>query len=121
MVKINFDGAIFKDSREAGIGVIVCDSQGLVLASMSKRILLPHSVVHVEVVTIVRDVSFAQELILSSVILKADSKIIIKALCSKDESFSSYGLLIVEDKLYTDTFYSLHFSHIHRQDSNIQL
>ena len=88
---------------------------------MPERILLPHSVVDVEVVTNVRDVSFAQELNLSSVILEGDSEIIIKALCSKDESFSSNDLLIVEDKLYTDTFYSLHFSHIHRHDSNFQL
>ena len=88
---------------------------------MPERILLPHSVVDVEVVTTVRDVSFAQELNLSSVILEGDSEIIIKALCSKDVSFSSNDLLIVEDKLYMDTFYSLHFSHIHRHDSNIQL
>ena len=88
---------------------------------MSERILLPHSVVDVEVVTIVRDVSFAQELNLSSVSLEGDSKIIIKALCSKDESFSSKDRLIVEDKLYTNTFYSLPFAHIHRHKSNIQL
>lgn len=40
MVKVNFDGAVFKDLGEVGIGVVVLDSQGLVLVSMSEKILL---------------------------------------------------------------------------------
>ena len=35
MVKVNFDGAVFKDLGKVGIGVVVRDSQRLVLASMS--------------------------------------------------------------------------------------
>ena len=35
LIKINFDGAVFKYDERAGIGVVVRDSLGLVLASLS--------------------------------------------------------------------------------------
>lgn len=34
---VNFDGAIFKGSGEASIGVIIQDCKGLVLASISEK------------------------------------------------------------------------------------
>ena len=37
MVKVNFVGVVFKDLGKVGIGVVARDSQGLVLALMSKR------------------------------------------------------------------------------------
>ena len=114
MVKFNFDGATFKYLGEVGIGVVVRDSQGLVLASLSKKILLSPSITDVEAMVAVRAVNFVQDLSLPLVIIEADSKIIIKALCSKHESFSSYSHLIAEAKLSTVSFYSFCVSHTHR-------
>ena len=34
-LKINFDGAVFKETEEAGLGVVVHDSHGKVLASLA--------------------------------------------------------------------------------------
>ena len=59
MVKVNFDGVVFKDLGEVGIRVVVRDSQGLVLASISEKILLPQSVTDVEAMVAVRAVNFA--------------------------------------------------------------
>lgn len=59
MVKVNFDGAVFKDLGEVGIGFVVHDSQGLVLASMSEKVLLPQSVTDVEAKVAVRAINFA--------------------------------------------------------------
>ena len=39
MVKINCDGAMFKEQKKSGIGVVIRNNNGLVMASMSK--LLP--------------------------------------------------------------------------------
>ena len=58
-VKINFDGAIFQESGEVGIGVVVWKSQGLVMAFMAKKIILPHSVANVEAKAAVRALRFA--------------------------------------------------------------
>ena len=52
--KINFDGEMFKEEDRAGIGVIIRDSQGLVLASMSQVIPLPLTVVELETLATVK-------------------------------------------------------------------
>ena len=67
----------------------------------------------------VRFVNFAQDLSLPLIIIEVDSKINIKTLCSKDESFSSNGHLIAEAKLSTVSFYSFCVSHIHRQSNSV--
>ena len=48
MYKTNFDGAIFEDSGEIGIGVIIQNSRGEVMTSLAKKILNPTSVEMVE-------------------------------------------------------------------------
>ncbi|XP_065633927.1 uncharacterized protein LOC136069392 [Quercus suber] len=47
-IKTNFDGAVFADTDEVGIGVVIRDSRGQVLASLSKRIVNPSSVAVLE-------------------------------------------------------------------------
>uniref|UniRef100_A0A2N9HCI6 Reverse transcriptase domain-containing protein n=1 Tax=Fagus sylvatica TaxID=28930 RepID=A0A2N9HCI6_FAGSY len=42
--KVNYDGVVFKDTNEAGIGIIVRDSSGLVMASLVQKVLFPHSI-----------------------------------------------------------------------------
>ena len=46
--KINFDGAIFEDSALAGLGVVIRDSAGLIIAAFGQKIRLPSSVDLVE-------------------------------------------------------------------------
>ena len=47
-IKTNFDEAVFADTNEAGIGVVIRDSRGQVLASLSERIPNPSSVAVLE-------------------------------------------------------------------------
>ena len=56
---------------------MVRDSQGKVLASMSEKILLTHSVADVEAMVVVRAINFALNLSLTSVIIEGGSKIIV--------------------------------------------
>ena len=41
LIKVNFDGAIFKETGNARIGVIIRDSQGPVIESVTKKNLPP--------------------------------------------------------------------------------
>ncbi|KAK7843006.1 hypothetical protein CFP56_013184 [Quercus suber] len=67
LAKVNFD-VVFHDLGEVGVGVMVCDTHGMVLASMSKQIPFPNSVAKVEVIAAVKVVNFAQEGNFSSIV-----------------------------------------------------
>ena len=56
LLKINFDGAVFRETEEAGLGVVVRDSHGQVLASLAEKIKLPSSSEEVEALAAVRDI-----------------------------------------------------------------
>ena len=92
-LKVNFDGAVFREENSAGVGVIICDADGQIIASMAEKVPLPNSV------AAVKTLYFAAELGISSIVLEGDSEIVIKALVSEDTSFADHGHLVEEAKL----------------------
>ena len=91
---------MFADTEEAGVGVIVRDSQGKVIASMAEKIKLPSSSDEVKAVAAVRAITLAMDLNLPSFIVEGDSEVVISALRKEEESFSSFGHLISSIKHY---------------------
>ena len=94
ILKINFDGVVFREIDEARLGVVVRDHEGRVMASMFEKIRLPSSSDEVEVMETVKAISFTLELHLPFVIVEGDSELIISALRREEESFSSFGHFI---------------------------
>ena len=94
ILKINFDGAVFHETDEARLGVVVRDHEGRVMASMFEKIRLPSSSDEAEAMETVRAISFTLELHLPFVIVEGDSELIISALRREEESFSSFGHFI---------------------------
>jgi len=80
--KANYDGAVFKSSNTAGLGVVIRDSRGDILGTMSVCVPLPHSVPEVEALACRHAVSFAVDLGLHEVIFEGDSAIINQAINS---------------------------------------
>ena len=60
--KTNVDGAIFENEGEAGIAVVIQNSYGEVMASLSERIPIPSSVTVLEMLAARRAVLFAKEI-----------------------------------------------------------
>ena len=60
--KVIFDGATFPDIATAGLGVVVRDLEGLVVAALSERIHLPPTVAALEALACRRSILFAIEL-----------------------------------------------------------
>ena len=58
-IKVNFDGAQFKDMGKAGLGVVIRDCRGQALASLSEQASLPFSLEIVEAMAAARAISFA--------------------------------------------------------------
>lgn len=68
--KVNFDRAIFKEENKAGIGVVIRDDSGQVIASIFEKTSLLSSVDEVEALAVVRVLIFAQEVNIFSLSLK---------------------------------------------------
>ena len=118
-VKINFDGAIFQAKGEAGLGAIIRNNHGLVMAALAQVIPLPTSVEMVEVLAARRALSFAQELGFDHIILEGDLGIAIRAM--KNESFStaSFGHILADIKVLSSHFRHLAFRHTRRLGNKV--
>lgn len=68
-----FDAAIFSNSSIAGLEVVIRDSDGQILAVLSQKVLLPHSLATAEEMAASRAVSFAKELRIFRVVFKGNS------------------------------------------------
>ena len=76
-VKVNFDGALFKECDSAGLGVIIRNDLGLVMAASTHIIPLPTSVEMVEVLAARHAICLARELQFNKVIVEGDSEVVI--------------------------------------------
>ena len=97
--KINFDGALFLEQRCAGLGVVVRDSAGLVIAALSQRVRLPGSVDVVEALAACRAMHFARELNLHHMMIEGDSLQVIQADIDTRLVQTLYGHIIDEIRL----------------------
>ena len=112
-LKINFDGALFRDINKVSLGVVIRNENGQVLASLSKQIQLPFSSDLVEAIAVAQAITFARELSLSEYILEGDSNMVINALKRNDDSLSSFGHILASAKSLTD-INCITFSHTRR-------
>lgn len=118
-VKVNFDGATFKERNLAGLGCIIRNDKGLVMAAFTQFILLPTSVETVEVLAARSAVGFTQELSLEQLILEGDSESIIKALAMGGRESSSFGHIIMAINSISSAFKCISFSHTRRRGNKV--
>ena len=117
--KVNYDGATFADQGRAGIGVVVRNSEGAVMAALSQRLPLPTTVAQVEALAARKAVEFALEIGFSRVTIEGDSDTIYRELRSIDSSLALHGHVIQDTKCLASSFVSHSFSHVRRQGNNV--
>ncbi|KAL0008815.1 hypothetical protein SO802_010317 [Lithocarpus litseifolius] len=92
--KVNYHGAMFAELGEAGIGVMVRNEKGEVIASLVEKIPIPESIEMLEALVARRAAIFSAELGLHQVVIEGDSEIVFKALSSRCLERSSIGHII---------------------------
>lgn len=102
-----------------GVGVVIRNHLGIVLASVSKKMAHPSLVEVLECLAAVHALQLASDCGFSFVILEDDSEIVDNILRCEEVSFTSFGHLIVEPKTLAETFYEIIFSHTQRQCNSI--
>ena len=115
--KANFDAAYFGNSGIAGIGVVVRDCEGEIIAALSQKILEPYSVDVAETLACRRAVVFARELSLFSIIVEGDNMRIVQATSNKRENLTLFGHVIKEIHDSCSSFTKISFQHV-RRDGN---
>ena len=61
-VKTNFDGAVFSYSNQSGVGVVIWDNNGAVLASCSEKLHQAYKPDEVEALAALKAISLARDL-----------------------------------------------------------
>ena len=104
MVKINCDGATFRDQKKSGVSVVIRDDNGMVLASMSKQLPQLYSALEVEAMAASTALSFASQLGFHRAILEFDSLTLTTALRNNSTFLSPDGLLMKDIKFHASSF-----------------
>ena len=82
LYKVNVDEVVFKERNEFGVGVIIRDVDGLVVAALCKKIHAPLGPLEVEVKAFESSLQFAKDVGLQEFILEGDSLNMVCALQS---------------------------------------
>ena len=106
-VKVNFDGAMFKDIDEAGIEVVIRNAHGEVMASLAEKIQKPTSVIALELLATRRAAPFAQEIGLHHMVFEGDSEFVNNSLKFGTNLGSMHGHLIKDILSYVKSFQSI--------------
>ena len=117
--KVNYDGAMFAELGVAGIGVVVRNEKGEVMASLAEKIPSPESVEMLEALAARRAAIFSVELGLHQVVIEADSETVFKALLGWCLERSSIGHIIKDCKSVSDFLQTCSFSHTRRQGNRV--
>ena len=117
--KINYDGAISDEENKAGVGVVIRDCNGEVIASLNQQLDQAYQPVEVEAIAACRAVEFGNELGVGCAIVEGDSEVIVKALRNKNNGLISFAPLINDVSLFSSLFSELSYSHIRRDGNKV--
>ena len=118
-MKANFDGAVFADSGEAGVGVVIQNENGEVMAALSEKIALPSSVEVLEMVAARTAAVFAAELGFQRVIFEGDAAGVIKTLSIWDLVLAPAGHLVKDFRSIVGSLRTFSLSHTRRQGNKV--
>ncbi|XP_050259001.1 uncharacterized protein LOC126704001 [Quercus robur] len=119
LLKSNCDGAIFHGLNCAGLGIVIRNSEGSVIAALSERVPLLPSVDDLEAMAWRRSVTFAIETGLQEVIFEEDSEVVYKHLSATSSSMASFGHITDETRLLVSNLRFASFSHVKRSGNAV--
>nr|POE92192.1 hypothetical protein CFP56_53905 [Quercus suber] len=92
--KVNINGALFSKTKQSGVGVMVCDEKGNVIAAMSRKLDLPLGALETKAKALEIGVKFAEEVGLRDVVFEGNSQLIINAVQGIGEAAASVQNII---------------------------
>ena len=115
MLKVNVDGATTKHKNTVGIGSVIRDELGRVIAAMSRKIQAPLGPLEVEAKAFEAGFQLARDMGYQDIILEGDSLILVRALCGLSSPPSTIDSMVVGMQLLCLDFRTVYVSHVRRQ------
>lgn len=115
VVKTNWNAAIDAENNHMGVGVIVRDAVGAVVASLCSVVPYIIDLVVAEAVALWKAVELCTELELPRLHLEGDCWEIVQALLMEGTCWRWYGHLIEESRYQLDTFHDWSVSHTRKE------
>lgn len=94
LYKVNVDAATFKDLRSTGIEVVICDSLGIVVAALCRKLEAPLGPLEAESKAFKAGIMFALGRGYSAMVLEGNSQVVVNALASSSPSPSTVDSVI---------------------------
>ena len=120
LVKINFDGTIFRFENRSSIGVVVRTHSGAILASLAQSISQAFQPVEIEAIAAARALEFGQEIGITEAILEGDSELIVNSLKSGKATMASVEPLIQDASIFSTSYTKLLYSHCRRDGNKLE-
>ena len=117
MLKVNVDGATTKHQNTVGVGSVIRDELGRVIAAMSKKIQAPLGPLEVEAKAFEAGLQLARDMGYQDIILEGDSLILVRALYGLSWPPSTIDSMVVGMQLLCLDFRMVYVSHVRRQGS----
>ncbi|KAK9988324.1 hypothetical protein SO802_028563 [Lithocarpus litseifolius] len=117
--KINFDGAIFKQENKSGIGVVIRDHSGAVIASLSQLTAPAFQPIEIEALAVARALEFGKEIGITEAVLEGDSELIINSLKAGGKSIASVESLLQDAFVLSNCYSKLLYSHCRREGNRL--
>ncbi|KAL0008379.1 hypothetical protein SO802_009881 [Lithocarpus litseifolius] len=117
--KDNFDGAMFNESDEAGLGVVIRNSRGQVMVALSEKIKKPPSVVALELLAARRAAVLVSETGFQNSVFEGDSLAVVKSLQGSGMENSAVGHILKDTLSIVSLLKSFSFSHVIRQGNAV--
>ena len=118
-VKTNYDGAMFGESDNAGIGVVIRNCESQVLAAFSEKVAKPPTVEILELLAAWRAVSFTAESGYDQFVCEGDSESVVNSLRGSGVENSRGGHLIKDIVSLLNSLLSISFAHVRRQGNTV--
>ncbi|XP_050241112.1 uncharacterized protein LOC126690008 [Quercus robur] len=110
--KVNVDGATFAKQKAAGVGVLILDDQGRVIAALSKKIQAPLGAVKIEAKAFEVGLQFGKDIGIQHLILEGDSLTICRALVGLSLPPTFVDSVVKGLQSFCGEFHQISFSHV---------